>query len=60
MELAGDLKALLRSVRHGNWQGLSSQPYAKPGHSVLEAPVYSLWGVCPGISHCNRKIGKQM
>lgn len=58
MELAGGLKALLRSVGDGNWQGLSSQPYAKPVHSVLEASVYSLWGVRPGISHCNRKIGK--
>lgn len=37
MELAGDLKALLRSVGDGNWQGLSSQPYAKPVHLVLEA-----------------------
>jgi len=37
MELAVDLEALMRSVGDGNWQGLSSQPYAKPVHFVLEA-----------------------
>lgn len=58
MELAGDLKALMRSVGDSNWQGLSSHPYAKSVHLVLEALVHSLWDVCPGIGHCNRELEK--